>query len=48
MAIGVWMFASGFWLAESSQAFWNARGAGALMFFLGSVSLAATQRAARV
>jgi SPW repeat len=48
MAIGVWLFASGFWLAESSQASWNARGAGALMFFLGSVSVAAAQRTDRV
>jgi hypothetical protein len=44
MAIGVWLFASGFWLADSSQASWNAWGAGALMFFLGSASVAATQR----
>ena len=33
----------GFWLADSSEASWNARGAGALMFFLGLVSVAATQ-----
>lgn len=44
MVIGVWLFASGFWLADSSQASWNALGAGTLMFFLGSVSVAATQR----
>ena len=43
MAIGLWLLASGFWLADSSEASWNARGAGALMFFLGSVSVAATQ-----
>jgi SPW repeat len=44
MVIGVWLFASGFWLGDSSQASWNALGAGTLMFFLGSVSAAATQR----
>lgn len=44
IAIGTWLFASGFWLADSSQASWNAWGAGALMFFLGSVSAAATSR----
>lgn len=44
MAIGVWLFASGFWLADSSPASWNAFGAGALMFFLGSVSVTATPR----
>lgn len=44
MAIGVWLFVGGFWLADSPQASWNARGAGALMFFLGSVSVSATLR----
>lgn len=47
MAIGTWLFASGLWLADSSQASWNAWGAGAALFFLGSVSTAATQRAGR-
>jgi len=44
MAIGVCLFASGFWLADSMQASWNAWGAGALMFFLGSAAAAATVR----
>lgn len=44
IAIGAWLFASGFWLADSSQASWNAVGAGTLMFFLGTVSAAATLR----
>jgi SPW repeat len=43
MAIGTWLFASGFWLEASSQASWNAWGAGALMLFLGCVGVAATQ-----
>lgn len=47
MAVGVWLFASGFWLAETSGASWNARGAGTLMFFLGSVTAAATVRTGR-
>lgn len=44
IAIGVWLFASGFFLADSAQASWNAIGAGALLVFLGSVSAAATGR----
>lgn len=44
IAIGVWMFVSGFWLPDSLQASWNAWGPGALLVFLGSVSVAATGR----
>jgi hypothetical protein len=43
MVIGTWLFATGFWLEASSQASWNAWGAGALMLFLGCVGVAATQ-----
>lgn len=45
MALGVFLFVSGLWLADSWQASWNGWSAGALMFFLGAVSAAATQRA---
>jgi hypothetical protein len=33
-AVAVWLFASGFWLAESFEASWNAWAGGALAFFL--------------
>lgn len=45
MGIGAWLFVSGFWLADSSQASWNAWGAGTLLFFLSTVGAAATTRA---
>lgn len=34
-AIGLWLFASAFWLADSAQAFWNVLLVGALVFFVG-------------
>lgn len=33
-AVAVWLFASGFWLAESVEATWNAWAGAALAFFL--------------
>lgn len=42
MAIGVWLFVSGFWLAHSSQASWNVWILGVVVFILGASSAAAT------
>lgn len=47
MAIGVWLIASSFLLADSSTASWNALGAGVLLFFLASVSVSVTESARR-
>ena len=39
MAVGTWLFASGFWLADSGQARWNAFIFGAFVFVLAAMSL---------
>jgi hypothetical protein len=36
MAIGVWLFISAFWLADSSQASWNVGVLGVVVFVLGA------------
>ena len=41
MAVAAWFYISGFWLAESALASWNSWSAGALIFFLATVGLAA-------
>jgi SPW repeat len=44
MAIGVWLFISAFWLAESAQASWNVGILGVVVFVLGAWSAATTDR----
>jgi hypothetical protein len=45
MAIGVWLFISAFWLADSPRASWNVGILGVIVFILGSWSATATQDA---
>jgi hypothetical protein len=45
-AIGVWLFISAWWLADSSQAFWNVLISGVVVFVLGIISASATDEAA--
>jgi hypothetical protein len=40
MAIGVWLFISAFWLANSSQASWNVGILGVVVFVFGAVAAA--------
>jgi hypothetical protein len=42
MLIGVWLFISAFWLADSGQASWNVGILGVVVFFLAAFSLAAS------
>lgn len=42
MAIGVWLFVSAFWLAQSVQASWNVAISGIVVFILGAWSASAT------
>jgi hypothetical protein len=46
MAIGVWLFISAFWLAQSSQASWNVGVMGVVVFVLAAWSVAATREPA--
>ena len=45
MAIGVWLFISGFWLASTPRASWNEWILGVIVFVLGAWSAAAGEDA---
>ena len=45
MAIGVWLFISGFWLASTARASWNEWILGVIVFVLGAWSAAASEDA---
>jgi hypothetical protein len=45
MAIGVWLFVSGFWLASTARASWNEWILGVIVFVLGAWSAAASEDA---
>jgi SPW repeat-containing protein len=45
MAIGVWLFISGFWLASTARASWNEWILGVVVFVLGAWSAAASEDA---
>ena len=40
--IGIWLFISAWWLADSAQAFWNVLIAGVVVFVLGVLSASAS------
>jgi hypothetical protein len=42
MAIGVWLFISAWWLADTARASWNVGVMGIVVFFLAAFSLSAT------
>lgn len=44
-AIGVWLFISGFWLADSAQAAWNDWIMGTIVFILSVIALGARRDA---
>jgi hypothetical protein len=46
MAIGVWLFISAFWLAQTARASWNVGIMGIVVFILGALSAGATPYAA--
>jgi SPW repeat len=42
--VGVWLFISGFWLADSARAEWNSLALGALVFLFSTASASASKR----
>ncbi len=46
MAIGVWLFISAFWLAETAAASWNVGITGIVVFILAALSTTASEGAA--
>jgi hypothetical protein len=45
--IGVWLFISGFWLADSAQASWNVWIVGAIVFIMAAIGMTTRDQATR-
>jgi uncharacterized membrane protein len=45
--IGIWLFISGFWLADSAQASWNVWIVGAIVFIMAAIGMTTREHVTR-